>query len=135
MYGEGPVTDQMCEKWFAKLCAWDFLLNDAPHLGKPVKVDSNQIEISTENHQGYTTWEIADILKISKWSAENHLYQLGYVNHFDVWAPHKLSERNLLDDISACDSLLKCNENVLLLKQTVMGIEKGILYNNVEWKR
>ncbi len=21
VYGEGPVTDQMCEKWFAKLCA------------------------------------------------------------------------------------------------------------------
>ena len=57
------------------------------------------------------------------------------VNHFDVWVPHKLSEKNLLDHISACDSLLKCNENVLLLKQIVMGIEKGIPYNNVEWKR
>ena len=21
VYGEGPVTDQMCETWFAKLCA------------------------------------------------------------------------------------------------------------------
>ena len=33
--------------------------------------------------------EIANILKISKLSFENHLYQLGYVNHFDVWVPHK----------------------------------------------
>ena len=57
-------------------------------------------------------WEIADILKISKSSAENHLHQLGYVNRFDVWVPHKLSEKNLLDRISSFDSLVKRNENV-----------------------
>ena len=56
--------------------------------------------------------EIANILKISKSSIENHLHQLGYVNHSDVWVPRKLSKKNLLDHISACDSLLKHNENV-----------------------
>ena len=30
MYGEGAVTDQTCQKWFAKLCAGDFSLNDVP---------------------------------------------------------------------------------------------------------
>ena len=52
---------------------------------------SNQ-DINWE-HSIYTMQETADILKISKWSAENHLYQLGYVNHFDVWVPHKLSKK------------------------------------------
>ena len=33
------------------------------------------------------------------------------------------------------DSLLKSNENVAFLKQIVMGSEKSILYNNVEWTR
>ena len=42
--------------------------------------------------------EIADILKMSKSSAENYLYQLDYVNHFDIWVPQKLGEKkNLLD--------------------------------------
>ena len=50
-----------------------------------------------KNNQRYTAWEIADILRISKSSIENHLHQLGYVNHFDVWVPHKLSEKNHLD--------------------------------------
>ena len=63
------------------------------------------------------------------------MHQLGYVNRFDVWVPHKLSEKNLLDHISACNSLLKHNENVPFLKQVVTGNEKWILYNNVEWKR
>ena len=46
----------------------DFSLEDAPWLGKPVEVDSDQIEtliVSIIPHD-YTTWEIADIHKISK---------------------------------------------------------------------
>ena len=53
-------------KWFAKFCAGDFSLYDAPQLGTPVQVDSNQIEILIENNQPYTTCEVTDILKISK---------------------------------------------------------------------
>lgn len=77
--------------------------------------------------------EIADILKISESSIENHLHQLGYVHHFDVWVPPKLSEKNL-DCISIWNSLLTPNKN-FPLKQIVMGGEKWILYNSMEWKR
>ena len=45
VYGEGAVTDQMCQKWFAKFHAGDFSLDDAPRLGRPVEVDSDEIEI------------------------------------------------------------------------------------------
>ena len=30
MYGEGAVTDQMCQKWFVKFHAGDFSLDGAP---------------------------------------------------------------------------------------------------------
>lgn len=76
--------------------------------------------------------EIAGILKISKSSIENHLHQLGYVHHFEVWVPHKLSEKNLLDFISIWNFLLTPNKN-FPLKQIVMGGGKWILYN-MEWK-
>ena len=111
MYREGAMTDRTCPKWFAKFCAGDFSLDDAPRSDRPVEADSDQIETLIENNQRYTTQKIADILKISKSSFENHLNQLGYVHHFDVWVPHKLSEKNL-EHISACNSLLKRNENV-----------------------
>ena len=88
VYGEGDVTDLTCQKWFVKFCAGDFSLDDAPQSGRPIEVDSDQIETLIENNQRYTTREIADILKIPKSSVENHLHQLGYVNHFDVWVPH-----------------------------------------------
>ena len=90
-----------------KFRAEDFSLDDAPWPGRPVEVDSDQIKTLIENNQHYTTREIADMLKISKSSIEIPLHQLGYVNHFDVWVPHKLSKKNLLDRISTCSSLFK----------------------------
>ena len=35
----------------------------------------------------------AEILKIPKSTVENHLYQLGYVNRFDMLVPHSLSKK------------------------------------------
>ena len=57
------MTDQTCHKWFVKFRAGDFSLDDAPQLGRPVEVDSKQIETLIENNQHYTTTEMADIFK------------------------------------------------------------------------
>ena len=46
-----------------------------------------------EQQQRYTMWEMDNILKISKLRIENHLHLSGFVNHFDVWIPHKLSKK------------------------------------------
>ena len=66
MYAEGAVTDRTCQQWFATFCAADFSMDNAPEVGRPVEVHSNQIKTLTENNQCYTTQEIAEILKISK---------------------------------------------------------------------
>ena len=115
MYGEGAVTDQTCQKWVSKFRAGDFSLDDVPWSGRPVEVDSDQIETLTESNQCYTTWEIVDIRKISKSSVEKHLHQLGYMKSLCCLVPRKLSAKNLLDHISTCDSLLKRNKNVSFL--------------------
>ena len=69
MYGGGAVTDQTCQKWFAKFSARDFSLDDAPWSvwsGRPVKVDSNPIKILIENNQCYAMQEGAVMIQISK---------------------------------------------------------------------
>ena len=66
MYGGSAVTDRMCPKWFAKFCAGDFSLDDAPRSGRPVEVDRDQIKTLIENSKRYTTGERANILKIPK---------------------------------------------------------------------
>ena len=30
VYGEGAMADRTCQKWFAKFCAGDFSLDNAP---------------------------------------------------------------------------------------------------------
>ena len=85
VYGEAAVTEVVYEV----SCRRFLLLNNAPRLGGPVEVDSNQIKTLIENNQCYATQEIADIFKIPKSSIENHLHQVGYVHRFDVWVPHK----------------------------------------------
>ena len=52
--GGGTVTGQTCQKWFVKFCAGDLLLDNAPWSGRPVEVDSNQIETLIQNNQ-YST--------------------------------------------------------------------------------
>ena len=44
------VTDWMCGKWFVKFHAGNFSLDNAPWLGRPVEVDSDQTETLTENN-------------------------------------------------------------------------------------
>ena len=61
--GEGAVTDQICQKLFAKFCARDFSLDNALWSSRAIEVDSNQIKTLIENNQCYTTWEITDMLK------------------------------------------------------------------------
>ena len=42
VYGESTVTDQTCQKWFVKLCAGDFLLDDAPWPVDQLKLTVNK---------------------------------------------------------------------------------------------
>ena len=79
-----------------KFHSGDFSLNGAPWPGRPVEVDSDQIETLIEKNQHYVMQEIVDILKVTRSSVENHLYWLGYVRCFDVWVPYKLSEKTFL---------------------------------------
>ena len=60
------VTDRMCQKWFEKFHAGDFLLDDAPLSGRPVEVDRDQMETLIGNNQCHTTQETAYIVKVSK---------------------------------------------------------------------
>ena len=44
VYGEGTVTDQLCQKWFEKFGTGGISLNGALWSCRPVEVDSSQIE-------------------------------------------------------------------------------------------
>ena len=55
VYGEGAVTDQMCQKWLRSFML-EISLDTAPWLGRPAEVDDDQIKTLVENNESYTTW-------------------------------------------------------------------------------
>ena len=109
VYGEGAVAERTVRKWFAKFKADDFNLEDQERPGRP-STDEDQIKTLIENNPRYTTRELAEMLNMSKSTIHEHFVKLGYINCFDVWVPHDLTEKNLMDRISICDSLYKRNE-------------------------
>jgi len=70
-----------------------------------------------------STVEIARELGIDK-TVLNHLHKAGYKKKLDVWVPHELSVRNMIDRINICDMLLKRNEIDPFLKRMIIGDEK-----------
>lgn len=57
---------------------------------------------------------------------------MGYVKKFDIWIPYELSEKNLMDRIEICESLLRQNKSESFLKRLVTGDEKWVIYNNIK---
>ena len=116
--GEGAVSDRTCQKRLAKFCAGDFPLDNAPRSGRPTEVDSDQIETLRTINVIPCVRQLT-YSKISKSSIENHRLVMLIALMFGF---HNLSEKSLLDCISACNSLLRRNENVLFFKKIYLFI-------------
>jgi len=85
--------------------------------------------VKVERDKHVSTVEIARELGIDK-TVLNHLHKAGYKKKLDVWVPHKLSVRNMMDRINICDTLLQRNEIEPFLKRMITGDEKWITYDN-----
>jgi len=53
----------------------------------------------------------------------------------DVWVSHEFIEKNILDGVMICESLLKLNSLKPFLTWVVTGDEKWIIHNNIRRKR
>lgn len=82
-----------------------------------------------------TTEEIAERINNSATQVRAHLKAMGYVKKVDIWVPHELSEKNLMDRIEICESLLRWNKSESFLKRLVTGDEKWVVYNNIKHKK
>ncbi|XP_054015895.1 histone-lysine N-methyltransferase SETMAR-like, partial [Hylaeus anthracinus] len=78
---------------------------------------------------------IAQKLKIDHKTVLNHLHIAGLKKKLDVWVPHELTQKNIMDRISICEALAKRNEIDPFLKRMVTGDEKWVTYDNIwDWK-
>jgi len=96
-------------KWTELICipnrfkAGDFNLEDQERPNRPSTTDEDQIKTLIENNPRYMTRKLAEMLNMSKSTIHKQFVKLGYINRFDVWVPHDLTEKNLMDCISICN--------------------------------
>jgi len=87
----------MCGVW-RRCCfrAGDTTCEDRERSGRPLVVDDDQIKSLIESNP-YMTREIAEIIDVSQKTVVNHLHTLDCVSRYDIWVPHNLSDKNLMD--------------------------------------
>ena len=118
----------MCQRGFARFHTGEFSLKDAPGLGRPAEVDSNQFKtLRTINVIPPRTQakQSKQVLKI--------IHTILVMLIALIFGFH-ISKKNLLNCISTCNFLLKCNKNIPLLRQIVTGNEKR-WYLTIMWNK
>ncbi|KAJ0177011.1 hypothetical protein K1T71_007020 [Dendrolimus kikuchii] len=88
-----------------------------------------------EQDRHISSYDVAGELGIDHKTVLAHLKKAGYTKKLDIWVPHELTERNLMNRVLICDSLLRRNETEPVLKKLITGDEMWITYDKNVRKR
>lgn len=103
--------------------------------GRPITEKADEILQMVEENRHASCQEIAEALNINHMTVWNHLKKAGYEKKLDVWVPHALTQRNLINRITICETMLRRNELEPFLKRIITGDEKWVKYENIKRKR
>ncbi|GFY32492.1 histone-lysine N-methyltransferase SETMAR [Trichonephila clavipes] len=111
-----------------------FEVKDAPNTGRPVveTVDKITEIINVDRH--FCSCSITQELKMDHKRALNHLRKVGFKKKLDVWVPHQLTPKNVMDRIFICEALAKRNECDPFPKRMVTENEKWVTYDKTVQK-
>ncbi|KAG5309733.1 SETMR methyltransferase, partial [Acromyrmex insinuator] len=77
-----------------------------------------------------STRKLATRMKVDHTTILRHLSEIGKVKKMDKWVPHELSERNKLDRLNVCSSLLTRFHREPFFDRIITYDEKWVLYDN-----
>lgn len=135
IYGEDAVSDRTVRNWFERFRGGNLDVKDLPRSGRPLTENADQILDMIEIDRHASCQNIADALGINHQTVWNHLKRAGYSKKLDVWVPHELTMRNLINRIDICETLVNRNKMDPFLKRLITGDEKWIKYENIKRKR
>ena len=72
---------------------------DETRSGRPIVENVDKIMEIVESDRHSSTYSIAQELKIRQKTVWNHLHKVGLKKKLDVWMPHELTQKKLLDRI------------------------------------
>ena len=126
VYGEGTLSKFSAQKWFARFCSGNFNMKDDLRSGCPISEKADEILEKVQQDSHISSVDIVMELDIDHKTVLNHLRKAGYKKKLDIWVPHELSVKNMIDQIDTCNTLMKCIEIKPFLKCVMTGDEKWI---------
>ncbi|GFW30984.1 histone-lysine N-methyltransferase SETMAR [Trichonephila clavipes] len=110
IYGTNTVTANHVQFWFRRFRSGIFDIKYAPRTGRPVIEYVDKITEIIEIDWYVSNRSIAHKLKINHKTVLSPLSKVGFKKKLDIWAPHQLTPKNMMDRISICEALAKRNE-------------------------
>ncbi|GBP69618.1 Histone-lysine N-methyltransferase SETMAR [Eumeta japonica] len=101
-----------------------FVVKDEPRSGQPATDKVNSILEKEEQYRHISSYNIAEELRIDHKTVLTDFKKAGYAKKVDTCILQELSERNQMNRVLICDSLLKRNETEPFLKILVTNGEK-----------
>ncbi|GFW84405.1 histone-lysine N-methyltransferase SETMAR [Trichonephila clavipes] len=104
-YGADTVTTYYVQFRFHRFRSGIFYVKVAPHTGRPAIKNVNKITEIIEVDRHVTSRSIAQEIKINHKTVLSHLRKVGFKKKLEVFVPHQLTPKNMMDRISICEAL------------------------------
>ncbi|GFS68459.1 histone-lysine N-methyltransferase SETMAR [Trichonephila clavipes] len=135
VYGADTAKANYVLFGFRRFHSGIFDVKDASRTGKHVVENVDKITEIIEVDWHVSSRSITQKLKINHKTVLNHLRKVRFKKKLDVWVPHQLTPKNMMDRISICETLTKRNEFDPFLKRIVTEDEKWVTYDSIVRKR
>ncbi|GFX00901.1 histone-lysine N-methyltransferase SETMAR [Trichonephila clavipes] len=131
VYSADTVTANYVQFWFRRFRSGILDVKDAPHKGRPFGENVGKITDVIQVDRCVNSRSIAQEPKIDHKTFLNHLIKVGFRKKLDVWVPHQLTPKHMMDRISIGEALAKRNEIDPFHKRMMTGDEKWVTYDSI----
>ncbi|XP_035737500.1 histone-lysine N-methyltransferase SETMAR-like [Vespa mandarinia] len=129
-FGENTVNDRKVQRWFEKFRSGDFSLQNEPRGRPETSVKNDALKALVETNPTVSSRELAARMEVDHTTILRHLSEIGKVKKMDKWVSYELTERNKLDRLNVCSSLLTRFNRDPFFDRIITCDEKWVLYDN-----
>ncbi|XP_046838008.1 histone-lysine N-methyltransferase SETMAR-like [Vespa crabro] len=129
-FGENTVNDRKVQRWFENFRSGDFSLQNEPRGRPETSMKNDALKALVETNPTVSSRELAARMEVDHTTILRHLSEIGKVKKMDKWIPHELTERNKLNRLNVCSSLLTRFNRNPFFDRIIICDEKWVLYDS-----